>query len=148
MGHNLLVFALCLASVWLSFICFWTTTRMDSGWSANCDKSHPWVDSVPHFPKIGRLTAPVGYICWDFLFNVVVGSFGWTIRQDLFDDFTNLTRPSVEGGHWLFTIFTVGQRQGGLAISVMSFRLPCCIARNEESKKRKLICYQHHACGG
>jgi hypothetical protein len=56
---------------------------MDSGWSAILGKSHPWVDSVPHFPKIGRLTAPVGYICWDFLFDVVVGSFGWTIRQDL-----------------------------------------------------------------
>jgi hypothetical protein len=53
-----------------------------------------------------------------------------------FDDSKILTRPSAEGGHWLFTIFTVGQRQGGLAISVMSFRLPCCIASTEESKKR------------
>ena len=75
---------------------------MDSGWSAICDTSDPWVDSVPHFPKIGRLTAPVGYICWDFLFSVVVGFFGWTIRQDLFDGFTNLTSPSNE--RWTLVI--------------------------------------------
>jgi len=46
-----------------------------------------------------------------FLFYVVVGLSGWTIWQDPFDDFTNLTRPSVESGHWLSTIFMVGQRQ-------------------------------------
>ena len=87
---------------------------MDSGWSAIWNTSNPWVDSsqFPHFPKIGRLTAPVGYICWDFLFYVVVGLSGWTIWQDPFDDFTNLTRPSVKGGHWLSIIFIVGQRQG------------------------------------
>jgi hypothetical protein len=75
------------------------STRMDSGWSALLrDISHPWVDSVPHFPKIGRLTAPVGYICRDFLFNVAVASSGWTIRQDRSTTVTNLTCPSVEGG--------------------------------------------------
>lgn len=76
-----------------------SSPRMDSGWSATLRYiSHPWVDSVPHFPKIGRLTAPVGYICRDFLFNVVVASSGCTIRQDLSTTLTNLTRPSVEGG--------------------------------------------------
>jgi hypothetical protein len=87
---------------------------MDSGWSAIWNTSNPWVDPVnfPHFPKIGRLTAPVGYICWDFLFYVVVGLSGWAIWQDPFDDFTNLTRPSVESGHWLSPISMVGQRQG------------------------------------
>jgi hypothetical protein len=54
-------------------------------------------------------------MCRDFLFNVVVGSSGWTVRQDRSSSttLTNLTRPSVEGGRWLFTIVTLGQRQGG-----------------------------------
>jgi hypothetical protein len=121
---------------------------MDSGWSAICDKAYPRVDSVPHFPKIGRLTAPVGYICWDFLFNVAVGWLGRTMGQEPIDEFTNLTCPSDGRGHWLFTIFMLGQRQGGLATSVMLLRLPYYTATNEKSKKRKLLCYQNHACGG
>jgi len=65
------------------------------------------------FPKIGRLTAPVGYICWDFLFYVVSG----IIRLDeMARPFRRLLRISLvllsKSGHWLSTIFMVGQRQG------------------------------------
>lgn len=117
---------------------------MDSGWSAIWNTSNPWVDPVnfPHFPKIGRLTAPVGYICWDFLFYVVVGLSGWTIWQDPFDDFTNLTRPSVESGHWLSTISMVGQRQGwsgGICDSVEAALLHRKGRREQENEEAALL---------
>jgi len=117
---------------------------MDSGWSAIWNTSNPWVDPVnfPHFPKIGRLTAPVGYICWDFLFYVVVGLSGWTIWQDPFDDFTNLTRPSVESGHWLSTISMVGQRQGwsgGICDAVEAALLHRKGRREQENEEAALL---------
>jgi hypothetical protein len=125
---------------------------MDSGWSAYLEyiKSLGGSSQFPHFPKIGRLAAPVGYICWDFLFYVVVGLSGWTIWQDPFDDFYESHLSfcrKVDTGYplspWL------DNDKGGLATSVMSLRLPYCSARNEESKKKKkLLCFQNHACGG
>jgi hypothetical protein len=108
------------------------------------------VDSVPHFPKIGRLTAPVGYICRDFLFNVVVGSSGWTIRQDLSTTFTNLTRPSVEGGtlaiHHLHGWTATGW-SGGIG-DIVEAALP---RRKEPKRTRRgklLLLLSHHAYGG
>jgi len=38
--------------------------------------------------------------------------------------------------------------KGGLATSVMSLGLPYCSARDEESKKKNLLCFRNHACGG
>lgn len=96
----------------------------------------------PAFPKIGRLTAPVGYICWDFLFYVVVGLSGWAIWQDPFDDFTNLTRPSVESGHWLSTISMVGQRQGwsgGICDAVEAALLHRKGRREQENEEAALL---------
>lgn len=111
---------------------------MDSGWSAiwKTSKSLGGSSQFPHFPKIGRLAAPVGYICWDFLFYVVVGLSGWTIWQDPFDDFTNLTRPSVE--KWTLAIHLspwLDNDKGGLATSVMPLRLPYCSARKRREQE-------------
>jgi len=97
-GHNLLVLASCLSSVWISFnLGFGPLHAWTAAGRLSAIYIPGWI-SVPHFPKIGRLTAPVGYTCWDFLFSVVLGFFGWTTRQDLFDDFTNLAGPIV--GKW------------------------------------------------
>lgn len=87
MGYNLLVFTSSTKHLAFYFLCFallraWTAAGRLHG------RQNPWVDPVPHFPKIGRLTAPVGYICWDFLFYVAVGLSGWTKWQDPFDDFS------------------------------------------------------------
>ena len=111
---------------------------MDSGWSAYLEyiKSLGGSSQFPHFPKIGRLAAPVGYICWDFLFYVVVGLSGWTIWQDPFDDFTNLTRPSVD--KWTLAIHLspwLDNDKGGLATSVMPLRLPYCSARKRREQE-------------
>jgi len=136
-GHNLLVLALCLSSVRTLFkLGFGPLHAWTAAGRLSAIYIPGWI-SVPHFPKIGRLTAPVGYICWDFLFSVVVGFYGWTTRQDLFDDFTNLPGPIIGSGHRLFTAFMVGQRRGGLATSVMSSRLPCYFASNEENKRKR-----------
>jgi hypothetical protein len=87
---------------------------MDSGWSAARKTSNPWVDLVPHFPpKIGT---PHG-TSWVHLLGFSFLRRSGIIRLErngktLSTTFTNLTRPSLESGHWLSTFFTVGQRQG------------------------------------
>jgi hypothetical protein len=103
----------------------------------------PGLDQVsfPHFPKIGRLAAPVGYICWDFLFYVVVGLPGWTIWQDPFDDFYKsslVLLSKVDTGYplspWL------DNDKGSLATSVMPLRaalLQCEERREQEVEEEE-----------
>jgi len=64
---------------------------------------------------------------WDSLVGRLGKTFSTTLRISLV--------LSLGSGHRLFTTFMVGQRRGGLATSVMSSRLPCYFASNEESKR-------------
>lgn len=112
-GYNLLVFAsLSKRLAFVSFVLgYYAHGQRLVGYLEDI-KIPGWIQSRM-FPKIGRLTAPVGYICWDFLFYVVSG----IIRLDeMARPFRRLLRISLvllsKSGHWLPTIFMVGQRQG------------------------------------
>jgi hypothetical protein len=113
-GYNLLVFASSSKRLAFLFLCFWNIARMDSGWSAiwNTSKSLGGSSQFPHFPKIGRLAAPVGYICWDFS----ILRRGGIIRLDdmarsfrrLYESHSSFCRK-VDTGYPLISM--VGQRQ-------------------------------------
>jgi hypothetical protein len=73
------------------------------------------MQSAPaYLPKIGRPAAPIGYICWDFLFYVVgwdyrVGRYGKTLSTTL----RNLTHPTwlkVDTGYPLSSSLDNGKR--------------------------------------
>ena len=86
MGYNLLVFA--SSSKRLAFISF----VLD--YYAHGQRLVGYLeDKIPgciqsrFFLRSDASRHQVGYICWDFLFYVVVGLSGWTKWQDPFDDF-------------------------------------------------------------
>jgi hypothetical protein len=78
-----------------------------------------------------------------------VGLSGWTIWQDPFDDFTYLTRPSVESGHWLSAVFMVGQRQGWSG-DICDAVEAALLQRKEqrEHEERSCFAFENRACGG
>jgi hypothetical protein len=125
---------------------FLTPTRMDSGWSAMFRYFISLGGFSPAFPKIGRLTAPVGYICWDFLFNVAGGSNGWTIRQGLSTTLriSLVLLSKVDAGYsqssWLDCDRVVWRYLG--------YRRDCLATSHgtdENNNKKKLLCSQHRA---
>jgi len=141
MGYNLLVFASSIKRLaFVSFVLgYYAHGQRLVGY---LEDKNPWVDRVPHFfLRSDASRHPVGYICWDFLFYVVVGFIGVGRNgKTLSTTFTNLTRPSVE--KWTLAIHYLHgwtTTKGGLATSVMSPRLPYCSARDEESKKKKKL---------
>jgi hypothetical protein len=97
MGYNLLVFASSIKRLaFVSFVLgYYAHGQRLVGY---LEDKNPWVDPVPHFfLRSDASRHPVGYICWDFLFYVVVGFIGVGRNgKTLSTTFTNLTRPSVE----------------------------------------------------
>jgi hypothetical protein len=138
MGYNLLVFAssserLAFCSFVFGLLRVWTAAGRLYGRHQN-----PWVDLVSSriFLRSDASRHQLGTFVGIFLFYVVVGLSGWTIWQDPFDDFTNLTRPSVE--KWTLAIHLspwLDNDKGGLATSVMPLRLPYCSARKRREQE-------------
>lgn len=143
---------LCQSKRW-NLVVYWileSTTRMERGWSAICAyfAMCPWMDRIPHFPKIGRLTAMGWVQVLGLRFDVVgemflLGRFGKSFSTEPHD----LTLSIGDGEHWFFTIIATGRRQGGLRGICDAVRLPTASQGAERGRRGNQV-LRMSACGG
>jgi hypothetical protein len=150
MGYNLLVFA--SSSERLAFVSFvldyYAHGQRLVGYLE--DIKSLGGSSPAFFPKIGTPhgTSWVHLLGFSFLrrkWDYQVGRNGKTLSTTFTKSHSSFCRK-VDTGYPLSS--WLDNDKGGLATSVMPLRLPYCNARHEESKKKKLLCFRNHACGG